>query len=206
MKITKNVTPCFKRFRRQYCTKTPIYINHSSNPKNAPKYPFHTPTTPFQKAFLAVGSALAAFGNPDRADMVAILGETTGGISLKMLQRKMKGDSTGRKILEEQPLIRDLKLDTLQSLPENSFGKMYYNFMKERNFKVEERPKVRFLDEAELAYIMTRYREVHDFWHILFGMETTVVGEIGLKWVELLQTGLPMTYSSIRPLFGAYSV
>lgn len=48
--------------------------------------------------------------------------------------------------------------------------------------KVQNRPEVKFVDDAELAYVMKRYREVHDFWHVLTGVPTTVLGEIALKW------------------------
>jgi len=41
---------------------------------------------------------------------------------------------------------------------------------------------VQFVDNEELAYVMQRYREVHDFWHVLTGVPTTVLGEIALKW------------------------
>ena len=51
---------------------------------------------------------------------------------------------------------------------------------------------MRFLDDADLAYVMQRYREVHDLHHTLLGMPTTLLGEIVVKWFEMLQTGLPM--------------
>jgi len=80
----------------------------------------------------------------------------------------------------------------LATLPEDSFGKAYYKFMTKRGFKSDERPRVHFVDSQELAYVMTRYRESHDFWHVLSGMDTTVLDELGLKVYEYLQTGLPM--------------
>jgi ubiquinone biosynthesis protein COQ4 len=43
---------------------------------------------------------------------------------------------------------------------------------------------------------MLRYRQVHDFWHVLSGLPPTVMGEIALKWLELGQTRLPMTMLS----------
>lgn len=51
---------------------------------------------------------------------------------------------------------------------------------------------MKFVDDAELAYVMQRYRELHDFWHVLFGLPPTVFGEIILKYVELAQTRLPV--------------
>jgi ubiquinone biosynthesis protein COQ4 len=38
---------------------------------------------------------------------------------------------------------------------------------------------------------MLRYRQCHDFWHALTDLPPTVLGELGLKWLELFQTGLP---------------
>ena len=50
----------------------------------------------------------------------------------------------------------------------------------------------RLIDEPELAYAMTRYREIHDFLHVLTGLPPTVEGELALKTLEAVQTGLPM--------------
>ena len=47
---------------------------------------------------------------------------------------------------------------------------------------------------------MTRYRQVHDIWHILCDLPPDVPGEIALKWFELLQTGLPS--AGLSAVFG----
>ncbi len=50
-------------------------------------------------------------------------------------------------------------------------------------------PPLRFVDDEELAYVLTRMREVHDFWHVLFGCHTNVFGELALKGLEFVQVG-----------------
>eukprot|EP01124_Arcella_intermedia_P000851 TRINITY_DN1044_c0_g1_i2.p2 TRINITY_DN1044_c0_g1~~TRINITY_DN1044_c0_g1_i2.p2 ORF type:complete len:135 (-),score=35.53 TRINITY_DN1044_c0_g1_i2:462-866(-) len=72
--------------------------------------------------------------------------------------------------------------------------------METRGFISDERPTVRFVDSEELAYVMARYREVHDFWHVLSGLDTSVLDEVALKYFEFLQTGLPMC--ALSGLFG----
>lgn len=52
---------------------------------------------------------------------------------------------------------------------------------------------MRYVDSEELAYVMQRYRETHDFAHTLTGLGVTVESELVLKWFEWTQTGLPMT-------------
>ncbi|KAJ7517243.1 hypothetical protein O6H91_21G015200 [Diphasiastrum complanatum] len=66
-----------------------------------------------------------------------------------------------------------------------------------RKFSPDDRPPVRFMETDELAYVATRAREVHDFWHVLFNLPTNVMGELALKIVEFQQTALPMCFLSV---------
>lgn len=68
-----------------------------------------------------------------------------------------------------------------------------------------------FIDDADLAYIMRRYREIHDLTHVTLGMPINmlgnfssvsfatsptslflILGEVTVKWYEGIQYGLPM--------------
>lgn len=60
---------------------------------------------------------------------------------------------------------------------------------------------MQFLEDPQLAYVMTRYRESHDLVHTVLGMPTTMLGEVAVKWFEALNTGLPMCYGGA--VFGA---
>jgi hypothetical protein len=73
-------------------------------------YPNHRPTSLFQKGLLAAGSALAAIINPERADMVATLGETTGPFALRALHAKMVAHPIGREILHTKPRLRIIRI------------------------------------------------------------------------------------------------
>ena len=42
--------------------------------------------TPFEKAAMAASAAVGALRDPTRADLVATLGETTGGIALERMR------------------------------------------------------------------------------------------------------------------------
>ena len=48
-------------------------------------------------------------------------------------------------------------------------------------------PSLRFVDDEELAYVLTRMREVHDFWHVLFDLNTDVNSELAVKALEFVQ-------------------
>jgi ubiquinone biosynthesis protein COQ4 len=83
----------------------------------------------------------------------------------------------------------------------DTFGARYHAFMLKRGFSADDRPPVRFVDDTELAYVATRYRQVHDFWHTIFGCNTTLLGETTLKALEFTQVWSPQnTSAELRPL------
>ncbi|KAM6903043.1 ubiquinone biosynthesis protein COQ4 homolog, mitochondrial [Xenentodon cancila] len=157
-------------------------------------YPGHIHTTHFQKALLAIGSGVAALQDPYRHDMVAVLAETTGQLALINLRDRMRNDPEGYAVLIERPRIRlsTLDLSSMASLPDGTFGREYLRFLEDNNVTPDSRAEVKFVDNEELAYVMLRYREVHDLLHTLLGMPTNMLGEVAVKWFEATQTGLPM--------------
>ncbi|XP_032933756.1 ubiquinone biosynthesis protein COQ4 homolog, mitochondrial isoform X1 [Catharus ustulatus] len=159
-----------------------------------PLYPGHIPTSPLQKALLAAGSAVMALYDPYRHDMVAVLGETTGCLALPNLRDKMRNHPEGYRILRERPRIRLSTLDMarLQGLPDGSLGREYVRFLEDNKVSPDTRMPPKFVDDEELAYVIQRYREVHDLMHTLLGMPTNMLGEVVVKWFEAIQTGLPM--------------
>lgn len=42
----------------------------------------------------------------------------------------------------------------------------------------DTRMPAKFVDDEELAYVIQRYREVHDLMHTLLGMPTNMLGEL----------------------------
>jgi ubiquinone biosynthesis protein COQ4 len=138
---------------------------------------------------------MTAMLDPTRGDMIAVLGETTGGPALQRMHTQMKDCASGRLILKNRPRIRKGTVESwnLELLPDGSLGRAYLDFMQSHGYDADSRAEVQYVESEELAYVLQRYREVHDFLHILCGLPPTVLGELGLKWYELVQTQLPMT-------------
>ena len=63
--------------------------------------------------------------------------------------------------------------------------------MSTHDFSADKRPAVKYIENDDLAYVILRYRQVHDFWHTLTGLPPTLLGEIALKYFEWRVTGLP---------------
>jgi len=143
-----------------------------------------------ERAVIAIHSATTALADPKRADAVATLGEVTGTVALIALRHKMQQHATGQRILLEKPIVDGSALENGNN--KDTFGHAYTSFMQHHGFNPEERDQVKYIDDSELAYIMLRYRQIHDFSHVLCNLPPTVLGELALKWLELFQTGLPV--------------
>ncbi|GAB6021954.1 hypothetical protein CHUAL_006115 [Chamberlinius hualienensis] len=167
-------------------------------------YDEHISTSLFQKILLAAGSGAMSLFDPTRDDMIAIFGETTGSAAASRMRQKMLRHDEGRLILEEKPRLNTTTVDFnyLMSLPEDSLGGVYAKFFQRNGVSPDTRRPVNFLDDKELAYVIQRYREIHDVVHAVLYMPTNMLGEVTVKWIEGIQTGLPMCV--LGGLFGAY--
>ncbi|KAI8817459.1 ubiquinone biosynthesis protein COQ4, mitochondrial [Fimicolochytrium jonesii] len=155
---------------------------------------FHPrPRTPnvLERAFIAATSAIGAMRDPTRQETVAHLGEVTGLHTLAQMRDKMLLSPTGRRILRTRPILTSttLNLPALRRLPPGTFGREYVTFLDAEHVSPDTRVPVTYISDPELAYVMRRYREVHDFMHTLTGLPTTVEAEIALKWLEMVQSG-----------------
>lgn len=161
-----------------------------------PNYPGHVPLNAFQRAFLFASSGIAAFVNPRRPDLIATFGEmTVQPYIINRLRDRMLADPVGRQILRERPRITStsLNLDYLRALPAGTLGKVYVEWLDREHVSPDTRLPVRYVDDAECAYVMQRYRECHDFYHAITGMPVWMEGEVYVKMFEFANLGIPMT-------------
>jgi ubiquinone biosynthesis protein COQ4 len=63
--------------------------------------------------------------------MIACLGETTGVTALQRILEHMENSPEGVEILSEKPRIntKTVDLEKLRQLPENTFGRKYWEFL-----------------------------------------------------------------------------
>ncbi|KAL7620965.1 Ubiquinone biosynthesis protein [Parahypoxylon ruwenzoriense] len=168
-----------------------------------PNYPGHVPLTGIERAALAVGSGVMSLLDPYRGDLIAALGEATASpYFISRLRRAMLASATGRRILRDRPRITSASLDLprLRGLPANTVGATYAAWLDREGVSPDTRAAVRYVDDAECAYVMQRYRESHDFYHALTGLPIVREGEVALKAFEFANTLLPMTGLSLLAL------
>lgn len=174
--------------------RRPLATVASSSGASQRLYEEHVPLTTIQKFLLTVGSGVFAIIDPRRHDLVADFGETTGYQALEWILGEMSKDVEGRRVLRDRPRLRSDHIDyeQLKSLPTNTFGNHYSRFYTDNGVSPDTRRQVQFVDNADLAYVMQRYRELHDIVHTVLRQPTTIKGEVIVKAFEGVQTRLPL--------------
>jgi len=198
---TRNCVECCAM--RRYRTTNAYDPPSNSQPKCGPKlYDTHIPTAQAQKVSLFLTSSFSAFLDPSRADAVAAVGDVSSSYQLRSLHEMMCSTESGQRVLRERPVLHDQRFDleALRGLAPNTFGHAYAKFMQNHHFDPSSRPNVRYVDDPDYAYVMLRYRESHDFYHVLTGLPPSVEGEMALKLIEWGWSGLPV--AGLSGVFG----
>ncbi|PKU34163.1 long-chain fatty acid transport protein 4 [Limosa lapponica baueri] len=95
----------------------------------------------------------------------------------------------------ERPRIRLSTLDMgrLRGLPDGTLGREYVRFLEDNKVSPDTRMPPKFVDDEELAYVIQRYREVHDLMHTLLGMPTNMLAlllffrvSLELSWAQAI--------------------
>lgn len=144
-----------------------------------------------QAAAFAYFSARAIV-DPNDGDAVAAVGELSAVSALERMRDEMMGYQSGRYILQVQPHVKDELLVEARQMPPGTFGWHYAAYMDHNKFLPGGRTPVKHIEDPLLAYIMTRYRQCHDFLHTCADCGRTVHEEVAVKMLEYQHTGLPL--------------
>lgn len=144
------------------------------------------------QAMVFAYQSLRAIRDPTDADAVSAVGELSSLDALEAMKHAMMADRTGRMILRRQPLVSEETLKVAREQPAGSFGSRYAAYMDHNHFTPSARTPVRHISDPTLAYVMTRYRQCHDFIHTITEAGRSVEEELAVKLLEWRHTGLPL--------------
>jgi len=148
----------------------------------------------WQPGWRALRSLVA---NPDRTEHVFELIQALGGDHGERLFQRFLRSPGAMAMLEERPsLVEQLgDRESLESLPEGSFGRAYVRFMiaggidpKGLVDAADAVPSERELDPSR-RWFFDRLRDQHDLWHVLTGYGRDLAGEAALLAFTHAQNG-----------------
>ncbi|BDA74062.1 hypothetical protein CAL7716_082280 [Calothrix sp. PCC 7716] len=120
------------------------------------------------------------------------LGEMlTNSRAYELVVKQMQAEPSMAAILSERYVGSKHDLEALLQYPQNSFGYIYANTMKEQGLDLNYIPMLNI--DSDTSYVEYRWRQTHDIWHVITGFDISEIGEIGLQAFYLAQFGLPFS-------------
>jgi ubiquinone biosynthesis protein COQ4 len=130
--------------------------------------------------------------------------EITGRPRYRQILREMKSSPEGQRLLAERPELSSdhVDYDYLRSLPETTLGGAYARHLDRNGLSADyQAAATRHVDDPDMAYLMRRFRQTHDVWHVLMGIGITGHEEVLTHWFTWGQLRLPV--SAMIMFFGS---
>ncbi len=130
--------------------------------------------------------------------------EITGRPAYRKLVAWMRGDPEGRRILAERPELSSevVDFDALRRSPATTLGGAYARHLDDNGITADyQAARTRHVEDEEMAYLMRRFRQTHDVWHVLLGLGITGHEEVIIHAFSWGQLRLPV--SAMVVLFGS---
>ena len=165
----------------------------------------------FMGAFRALA---AARRNPDDTESGVKLIISLEGRSLERFFQRFLSDPAGAAAVQERPslfaVLNDRK--ALAKLSPGSLGRAYFAWTEAEGISAAGLANTAesWFPEAELSedrrFVMERYRDMHDLWHVLTGYGRDLVGELALLTFSLVQVrhaglALPVVFGYLTHVF-----
>jgi len=139
------------------------------------------------RPFEAVKAIRLLFGNPEDTRQIFVIFRAMRGRSGLRAFRRFAATNTGAAVLRERRCLLDALQDraSLAGLPPGSFGRAYFEFMKDQNLSADGLVQASQDWEREplppdMELFRQRMRDAHDLTHILTGYGRDPLGEICL--------------------------
>lgn len=131
--------------------------------------------------------------DPGRLDQVLVLAQALNVGVVKERWGRFAGDAEGRRLLADRPILDRLHVDMneLARLPDGTLGREYARFMSDNAITSDPFHDPPSVGDDVAAYVMLRFRQTHDLWHVLTGYAPDVEGEVLLQAFSYAQTRAP---------------
>lgn len=149
-----------------------------------------------QEAYVLARGVVRTLADSTRTDEIHRAEEITGRPRYRRLLREMADTPEGRRLMAERPELSSEQVDyaRLRSLPITTLGGAYARHLDGNNLSADyQAAATRHVDDPDMAYLMRRFRQTHDVWHVLLGMGITGHEEVLIHWFTYGQLHLPVS-------------
>ncbi len=148
-----------------------------------------------RELMLVFGATARVLRDSDRLKDIHLVADITsrGRMAELLARARERGEP---EVMRARPEIDETTVDfaALRSLPPDTLGGAYARHLDRYQLDIHTDPtSTRFIDDADVRYLMHRYRQIHDIWHVLAGVGIAGHEEVLLHAFTLGQLRLPVS-------------
>src|SRR4029079_9313241 len=121
-----------------------------------------------------VGRAVVrVLGDSGKTHEIHRVEEITGRPRYRRVLAEMAGSDDYRELLRDHPELSSAQVDydALRALPETTLGGAYVRHLDGHGLTAgAQAAATQYVDDPDMAYLMRRFRQTHDVWHVLLGL------------------------------------
>ena len=128
--------------------------------------------------------------DPNRLDQVLVFVTAVNARTMGHKVGPLLASPAWQTLFAERPLIDEEHVDfgALSRLPDGTLGREYVRFLRDNGISPEPFLVGPDAGEARVNYLILRYRQTHDIWHVVTGYKPDVDGELMLQAFTYAQT------------------
>lgn len=151
-----------------------------------------------------VGRAVArVLGDSERTEEIHRVEELTGRTRYRRLMAELRDQEDMQRLLRERPVLSSaaVDFDELRALPADTLGGAYVRHLDGNGITADSQAvATTHVDDPDMAYLMRRFRQTHDVWHVLLGLGIAGHEEVIVHAFSYGQLRLPV--SALVVFFG----
>jgi ubiquinone biosynthesis protein COQ4 len=132
----------------------------------------------------------------ERTDEIHLTEEITGRPSYRRFMRDTATDPAAADLLRDRPELSSdqVDFDALRGLPPNTLGNAYVRHLDDNGITADyQAAPTRFVEDEDMSYLMRRFRQTHDVWHVLLGLGIEGHEEVIVHAFSWAQLRLPVS-------------
>ena len=126
-----------------------------------------------QKWWAAIAATGRVLGDSNRIADIHLVSEITSAHRFAQLLAQERDRQPA--VLRERPELNydTVDLDALRALPADTLGGAYARHLDRNRLELYvDQTSDRFVEDPDVRYLIHRYRQTHDIWHVLIGLGT----------------------------------
>lgn len=156
-----------------------------------------------RELLLVLGAFVRVLRDSNRIDDIHLVADITGRGRFERVLTELRRREEGRELLCDRPTLGsgDIDLEAMRALRPATLGGALARHLDAHRLELYDGPPSSVhLRDADVRYLVHRYRQLHDIWHVLLGLGTAGHEEVLVHAFTLGHLRLPN--SALIVVFG----